>query len=130
MTEALPAQAKIPSKRGELPMELKAYEQAWLDEFRQALKEKYPGMVEDVVIFDAEDAMSHVPHYAVNTVVILKKGGRDEIRDIDYMGYYLSAVSDTIPLIWVYTQAEWKRLQQEMRLPYKGSGISVWSTPR
>ena len=111
-------------------MELKAYEQAWLDEFRQALEEKYPGMVEDVVIFDAEDAMSHVPDYAVNTVVILKKGDRDEIRDIDYMGYYLSAVSDTIPLIWVYTQAEWKRLQQEMRLPYKGSGISVWSTPR
>lgn len=110
-------------------MELKAHEQAWLKEFRQALNEKYPGMVEDVVIFDAEDASSYVPDYAVNTVVILKKGGQDEIRDIDYLGYYLSAVSDTIPLIWVYTHAEWKRLQQEMRLPYEGSGTSVWSIP-
>ena len=111
-------------------MELEVYEQAWLDEFRRALKEKYPGSVADVVIFGTEDARSYVPDYAVNTVVILKKGDQDEIRDIDYLGYYLAAVSDAIPLIWVYTHAEWKHLQQEKRLPYKGSGTSVWLTPQ
>ena len=111
-------------------MELSADEQAWLDEYRQALQENYPGLVEDVVIFRSEDASSYVPDYAVNTVVILNKGDQDEIRDIDYLGYYLAAVSDAIPIIWVYSHAQWKHLQQEKRLPYKGSGTSVWLTPQ
>lgn len=109
-------------------MQLNQDEQAWLEEYRQALQKNYPGLVEDMVVFDAEDSKSHLPDYTLNTVVILKRGDRDTIEEIDYLGYYLSAVSDAIPFIWVYTHAEWKRRQQSSLLPYEGQGISVWST--
>ena len=111
-----------------MALNLKPDEEAWLDEYRQALNRQYPGLVEDMIIFHAEDAKSYLPDYTVNTVVILKKGSRNTLKEIDFLGYYLSAVSDAIPIIWVYDQAEWKRRQQSSLLPYQGPGISVWST--
>ena len=107
-------------------MELSVDEQAWLDEYRQALQENYPGLVEEMVIFRAEEGRFYLPNYALNTVVILKKGDRQTIKDIDFMGHNLSVLSEAIPFVWVYTWDEWNDHQQNGSLPYKGKGTSVW----
>ena len=107
-------------------MELTADEKAWLDEYRRALQENYPGMVEDVVIFRSEEGRYHLPDYSLNTVVILKKGDSKTIKDIDFLGHDLSVLSEAIPFVWVFTHSEWKDHQTRGSLPYIGEGTSVW----
>ena len=108
-------------------MELNADEQAWLDEYRRALQENYPGLVEDMVIFRSEDASYYLPDYALNTVVVLKKGDRQTIKEIHRLGYRTAGLSDAMPFIWVYTENEWKQRRGDGMLPYMGDGTPAWS---
>ena len=107
-------------------MELSADERDWLEEYRRALRDNYPGLVEDVVIFRAEEARSYVPDYALNTVVVLKECDRQTKKEIDRLGYHSTGLSDTMPIIWVYTQPEWKQRRHDGVLPYMGDGTSAW----
>ena len=107
-------------------MELSADEQVWLDDYRHALDKRYPGLVDDMVIFRADDARSYVPDYAVNTVVILKECDRQTRKDIDHLGYHSAGMSNAMPIIWVYSHSEWKQRQHDGMLPYLGDGTSVW----
>jgi hypothetical protein len=110
-----------------LPLNLNPDEKKWLDEYRQALEREYPGLIEDMVIFRAEDARSYLPEYTLNTVVILKRGNRQTRKDVDFLGHSLAVLSDAIPFVWVYTRSEWKHHRLNGSLPYKGDAISVWS---
>ncbi len=110
-----------------MALQLKPDEQAWLEEYSQALRQNYPGVVADLVVFDAQESDLFIPDYTVNVVVILKEGNRQTIKDVDSLGYSLSALSDAIPFIWVYTKAEWQHRRQKSLLPYKGDGVTVWS---
>ncbi len=111
-------------------MELKAYEQAWLDEFRQVLKEKYPGMVEDVVVFDAQDSTLHLPDDTVNVAVKVNdnENRRQLEKDISRLGHRLAVLSDAMPFIVVYSNSEWKQRQESDSLPYRSGGQSIWLT--
>ena len=112
-----------------MTLKLKPDEQHWLEEYRQELRRQYPGVIEDLVVFDAQESDLFIPDYTVNVVVILKEGNRQTIKEVDSLGYSLSALSDAIPFIWVYTKAEWQQRQQKSLLPYKGNGVAVWSNP-
>ena len=107
-------------------MELSADERDWLEEYRRALRDNYPGLVEDLVLFRAEEGRYYLPDYTLNTVVILKKGDQQTIKDIDFLGHDLSVLSEAIPFVWVYTHSEWKDHQLNGSLPYRGDGTSVW----
>ena len=107
-------------------MDLNHDEQTWLEEYRQALQKNYPGLVEDMVVFDAEEGRFLIPEYTVNVVVILKKHDRQTGKDVDFLGHRLAVLSDAIPFVWVYSQDEWKHRRQDGSLPYRGDGISVW----
>ena len=109
-----------------MAIKLNPDEEAWLDEYRRALQEKYPGLVEDMVIFRSEEGRFYLPDYSLNTVVVLKKGDRKTIKDIDFLGHYLSVLSEAVPFVWVYTHGEWKNHQSNGSLPYRGDGTSVW----
>ena len=109
-----------------MALKLKPDEEAWLDEYRRALVEKYPGLVEDIVVFRSEDGREYLPDYTLNTVVILKKGNRKMMKDIDFLGHYLSVLSEAIPFVWVYTRDEWTQHRRNGSLPYRGEGTSVW----
>lgn len=109
-----------------MTLNLKPEEQAWLEEYSQALRQNYPGKVDGLVVFAAQDSDLFIPDYTVNVVVILKEGSRQTIKEVDSLGYNLSALSDAIPFIWVYTKAEWQHRQQKSLLPYKGKGATAW----
>lgn len=108
-------------------MELNADEQAWLDEYRQALQENYPGLVDEMVIFRDDEALSYVPDYAINTVVVLKECDRQTRKAVERLGYHVAGLSDAWPIIWAYNHSEWKWRGQKGVLPYLGDGTSVWS---
>ena len=109
-----------------MTLNLSADEQAWLEEYGQALRQNYPGKVDGLVVFDAQDSDLFISDYTVNVVVILKEGSRQTLKEVDSLGYDLSALSDAIPFIWVYTKAEWQQRQRKSLLPYKGDGVAVW----
>ena len=44
-----------------MALKLRPDEQAWLEEFRQALEKEYVGLVEDMVVFYAQDSTLHLP---------------------------------------------------------------------
>ena len=109
-----------------MALKLKPDEEAWLDEYRRALVEKYPGLVEDMIVFHSGDGRYHLPDYTLNTVVILKGSDRETQKEIDFLGHHLAVLSETIPFVWVYSQDEWKHHRLKGSLPYNGDGTSVW----
>ena len=113
-----------------MAVNLRPDEQAWLDEYKQALEDNYLELVEDLVLFSREDGNGnmHIPSYTVNAVVVLKEGDRATLKDVQRLGFGSAVLSEAIPFVWVYTREEWERRHQNAVLPYKGDGTSVWST--
>ncbi len=98
---------------------LQPYDQAWLDEYRAALEQKYPGQFERLFTFSQDESRIIIPDYTVNTVVIIKDGDRQTVRDIEWIGTSLSALTEAIPVIWVYTEEEWEWCKKDGHLPFQ-----------
>ena len=111
-------------------MMLGADEQVWLNEFRQALKEQYAEVVEDLVVFDANDSALQLPDDTVNVMVRVKDNNerRRLEKDISRLGHRLAVLSDAMPFIVVYTHSEWKTRETSGSLPFRNGGQSQWST--
>ena len=101
-----------------MAVKLKPYEQEWLDEYLEALRQKYAGVFDRLFTFDREDSSMPLPDDSVNVVVILKEGGRETIKDIERLGYRLAVLSEALPLIWGYTEEDWQHRKKEHRLPF------------
>ena len=129
--------ADIPGEEWALPpwarpdswkLRLSPDEKEWLADYRQALREQYPGLVKDLAVFAGHESRWHTQQGAVNVVVTIK-GGADRralAKDLCGLGYQLAGLSDAVPLIRVYTVAEWRQRRRDDTLPYIGKGISVW----
>ena len=98
---------------------LKPYEQDWLDEYQEALRQKYAGVFDRLFTFSRDDSRIHIPDYTVNVVVVLKKGDRQTIRDVKFLGADLAALSEAFPLIWAYTEEDWQCRKKEGRSPVR-----------
>ena len=129
--------ADIPGPKGSLPpwarpdsweLRLNPDEKQWLADYRQALRERYPGLVKDLAVFAGHESRWHTQKDTVNVVVTIKGSSdrRQLVKDLSGLGYHLAGLSDAMPLIRVYTPAEWRRLRRDDALPYIGKGISVW----
>lgn len=98
--------------------QLKPYEQEWLDEYEEALRQKYAGVFDRLFTFDRADSKIHIPKYMVNVVVILKKGDREIIRDVQSLGSRLAVLSEAFPFVLAYTEEDWQCRMKEHRLPF------------
>ena len=98
--------------------QLKPYEEVWLDEYREAIRQQYAGVVDRLFTFDRADSTIPIPDYMVNVVVILKKGNRQTIRDIEFLGHELAVLTEAFPFITAYTEEDWQRRKKEHRLPF------------
>ena len=110
-------------------MELSADEQAWLEEFQQALRDNYPGVVENLAAFEATEVS--VPSGAITGpqfMVILKgSSDRDEsAAELTWLAYKLARPFGLSPAISVYTLEEVEQRRAHNRWPYKGDGVSFW----
>lgn len=82
-------------------------EQAWLDAYRQALAEQFPGLVEEIVIFGSKARGDAGPNSDLDVLVILRKGDRNTKGKVRRTGHLLAVLSEAVPSIMVYTREEW-----------------------
>ena len=91
-----------------MSMRLTADEQAWLDAYRQALKEQYPGIVERMVIYGSKARGDDHPDSDLDVLLIVQNEAAHLMRQLRRIGYELAATSDAVPSILAYTQDEWE----------------------
>ena len=94
-------------------LNLTVAEQGWLDEYRRQLGERFPGLVEDILIYGMY-AHGYSRGYKdldieMNLLVLIREGDRemkDEIRRlavmVDLDGFYVA------PSVKVFTKADWE----------------------
>ena len=101
-----------------MAVKLKPYEQEWLDEYEEALRQKYAGVFDRLFTFDRADSKIHIPKYMVNVVVILKKGDRQTTRGVELLAQELALLTEAFPFTLVYTKEDWECRKREHRLPF------------
>lgn len=89
-------------------LHLTTNEQAWLDEYRRELKERFPGNLEDVVVFGSKARGDDRPDSDVDVLVVLREADRQIKREARLLGHKLAAASEAVPSILVYTNSEWQ----------------------
>ena len=82
-------------------------EQTWLDAYRQALRERFPDLIEDIIIFGSKARGDAGPDSDVDVLIILQEGEREIKKAVRRLGHELSVLSDAVPSIMVYTKVEW-----------------------
>ena len=88
-------------------MKLTPDEQTWLDTYRQALHERFPDLIEDIIIFGSKARGDAGPDSDVDVLVVLHEGERETKKAVRRLGHELAVLSDAVPSIMVYTKAEW-----------------------
>ena len=82
-------------------------EQTWLDAYRQALRERFPDLIEDIIIFGSKARGDAGPDSDVDVLIILQEGEREIKKAIRRLGHELAVLSEAVPSIMVYTKVEW-----------------------
>ncbi len=101
-----------------MSMRLTADEQTWLDTYCQALKERYPGVVDRMVIYGSKARGDHHPDSDLDVLLIVKNEAGHLKRQLRRIGYELAATSDAVPSILAYTQDEWES-RRESGAPFQ-----------
>ena len=91
-------------------LSLTTNEQAWLDEFRCQLRERFSGNVVDVIIFGSKARGDDGPDSDLDVLVVVREGDRHVKTEVRLLGHRLEAIWNAVPSIMVYTSAEWQRL--------------------
>lgn len=103
-------------------------EQEWLNAYRKALDEQFPGLVEDLIVFGSKARGDARPDSDLDILVIIRGGDRRLKREISSPGCDLSIGTDVVPSILVFTVAEWdrfERLESVFRESVLEDGVSV-----
>lgn len=95
-------------------LNLSADEQAWVDEFRRQLEEKFPGLVEDIIIFGPYARGISDPDVDFNALVLIKEGDRKKAEQVSYLGNLLDVTTFFVaPTIFVRDSAEWAKSKRD-----------------
>ncbi len=88
-------------------------EKNWLEQYRRLLNERYPGLVEDLIIFGSKARGDAHPDSDLDVILLIKEGDWKLKMELCEPGYELSFGTDAVPSIIVYTINEWSNLKQE-----------------
>ena len=92
--------------------QLNAAEQEWLDAYRQALAEQYPGEVLRILRYGAKARGCLFDDNELNLLLVTCNGAENLESALSLLGYHLSDPPDTEPTITVWTEKEWRRRKQ------------------
>ena len=82
-------------------------EQRWLDAYRRTLEERFPGLVEDIIIFGSKARGTATEDSDLDLLVIIREGDWRQKEALTHPGYMLAIETDAVPSIMVYTKDEW-----------------------
>lgn len=88
-------------------MQLTAEEQAWLDAYRKALADQFPGLVEEILVFGSKARGEAGPDSDLDILLVVKNHAAHLKRQLRRVGYLLAATSDVVPSIIAYSRDEW-----------------------
>jgi predicted nucleotidyltransferase len=89
-------------------MQLTEEEQAWLDNYRKALAEEFPGLVEEILVFGSKARGEAAPDSDLDVLLIIRNQAAHLKRDLRRTGYLLAATLDAVPSILAYSKEEWE----------------------
>jgi uncharacterized protein len=89
-------------------LQLLSEEQAWLDAYREALSKKYPGTVQEMLIYGSKARGQAHAESDVDVILIVKNEAGAHKRELRRIGYLLAAKTEVLPSILAYTEEEWE----------------------
>ena len=84
-------------------------ERTWLDEYRKAITERYPGAVLRLVVYGSKARGDAHEDSDIDVLLVVRNEAGSLKRRLRRIGYDLSATSYAVPSILAYTQDEWDR---------------------
>lgn len=85
-------------------------ELAWLEKFREKLQERFPGQVEDIVVYGPRSRGDTHPDSDFNTLIVISEGDWRKEDEVGYLGHLLDMDGFFVaPTILVCTKMEWNR---------------------
>ncbi len=101
-------------------MNLTSEDHVWLDAYRKALDEQFPGLVEDIIIFGSKARGTATADSDLDLLVIIREGDWKQKQAVVQPGYLLSIETDVVPSFIVFTREEWDLRREE--------GAPFWQT--
>ncbi len=92
-------------------MKLTRLDKRWIDQYRRELTEKFPGMVEQMLIYGSKARGEAGPDSDLDVLLIVRDEAGKRKRGMREIGYLLAAEGDVVPSIMAYTVGEWQRLK-------------------
>ncbi len=89
-------------------LRLTSDEQEWLNAYRTALEEQYPGAVTRMVIYGSKARGDDHANSDLDLLLIIKNDASVLKRQLRRVGYRLAATTDVVPSIFAYTENEWE----------------------
>lgn len=97
-------------------MKLLPEERVWLDDFIEAIRHGFPGLIKRVTVFGSKAREDATPDSDLDVLVIIK--GKEDLKPhIRLLGYELALGKDVVPSIAVYTVQEIEQ-RREHRSPF------------
>ena len=93
-------------------MKLTKHDKQWLNAFRRELTEKFPGMVERMLIYGSKARGEATPESDLDVLLIVPDKEAKRTRAMRDIGYLLAAEGFVVPSIMAYTVSEWERLKR------------------
>ena len=110
-------------------LNLNTAESGWLDEFRRQLDERFPGLVEDILIYGPYTRGISDPDVDMKLLILIREGDSDLKNEILHTGMWIDISGFFVgPSAKVYTLAEWedsKRNNSPIYRKVASEGISV-----
>ena len=92
-------------------------EQKWLEEYRRVLQDRFPGVVERMMIYGSRARGTATEDSDLDVLLIVREGDWWEKRRIAAPGYDLAIGTYAVPSIMIYTRAEWED-RRRTRAPF------------
>ena len=101
-------------------LNLSADEQAWADEFRRQMGERFPGLLEDIIIFGPYSRGISDPEVEMFTLVLIKEGDKKKTEAVADLGYFVDLDTTLVsPTLMVRTMREWDEAKRKQGWLYQ-----------
>jgi predicted nucleotidyltransferase len=91
-----------------MAMKLTRADKRWIREFRRELTERFPGMVEQMLIYGSKARGEAGPDSDLDVLLIVRHEAANRKRQMREIGYLLAAEGEAVPSIMAYTVQEWE----------------------
>jgi predicted nucleotidyltransferase len=94
-------------------MKLTREEEWWLEKYRQILTQRFPGLVQQIVIFGSKARGTATADSDLDILLVIREGNW-RLKDlVTEPGYELALGTDVVPSIIVCTKEEWEEYQRD-----------------